>query len=175
LVIVLAWQPTLRQHTSTDLFAFNAPNPAASTVAYWWDWAGWTLSSGYARLGWMNVPAPDGQVAAWWLFIGVTSIVGVISVLRAASDRSRRVQLALIGVWALAVLAAYVKINLNRFQPQFRFMLALLPVLVALSAIGYFRGIHSPRGQRLALAGLTLVLLLVNVWIVFGLIVPTYG
>jgi hypothetical protein len=174
LVATIALQPTLRQHTLTDLAAINTDNPAAVTPDYWLQWLSLTLSSGYARLGWMNVPAPDEQVAAWWLFIGVTSVVGVIRLLRAVPDRARRIRLALLGVWVLAVLAAYVKFNLNRFQPQFRFILALLPVLAALSAVGYFRWANSPRGQQLALAGLALVLLLVNVWIVFGLIVPTY-
>jgi hypothetical protein len=175
LTALIALQPTLRAHALTDLVAFNAPNPAASTLDYWWQWLSLTLSSGYARLGWMNVIAPDGQIVAWWLFIGVTSGLGLINVLRVTPDRLGRIRLALLGVWVLAVLAAYVKINLNRFQPQFRFALALLPVLAAFSAAGYFRLMRSPRVQSLALIGLALGLLLINVWIVFGLIVPTYG
>lgn len=174
LVGLIALQPTLRQHAVSDLFAFNAPNPAAFTASYWLQWLSLTFSSGYARFGWMNVPAPDWQIIMWWLLIGLTGIIGAITLARTARERPDIIRLILIGVWVLAVLAAYVKLNFNRFQPQFRFMLATLPVLSALSAIGYTRWISSTRYHQLVLIGPTLGLVIVNCWIVFELLVPTY-
>lgn len=169
-------QSTVGTHLVRDLQAFNGSAPQALTLTYWLDVLGWSMSSGYARLGWMNVPAPDWQALAWWVFIGVTALIGAVTAVRSAADRPRRVRLMVLGVWALAVLAAYVKLNLNRFQPQFRYAFALLPVLTASAAIGYHRLLpSSSRAQRAGLLGLAVALLAINVWIVFGLIAPTYA
>lgn len=174
LITLIALQPTLRQHVVSDLFAFNAPNSAVLAPDYWLQWLNLTFSSGYARFGWMNVPAPDWQATVWWLFIGATGLSGASSVRRVAHGHEAVTRLVLIGGWLLAVLAAYVKLNLNRFQPQFRFMLTMLPILGALSAIGYSHWTRSTRRQQLALLALAFALAAVNLWIVFGLIVPTY-
>lgn len=168
-------QPTVNANFQQALRSFSGTRPDALRIDYWLNILGWTLSSGYARLGWMNVPAPDAQALAWWLFIIVTGLIGTVTCLRTA-DRSRRVLLLILGVWVLAVLVAYAKLNLNRFQPQFRYAFALLPVLTTLSAVGGLRlAPQTPRAQRLILIVLALALLAINLWIVFGLIVPTYA
>jgi hypothetical protein len=161
--------PILREHFQTGLRAFSATMPAARTGAYWGDVLQLSASSGWARFGWMNVAAPAWQAYAWWLFILAGVIAGIASLWR---QRPALFLVAILVLWVAAVLAGYIRINLNRFQPQFRFAFALLPVLGTFAAGGYRCWLR--RQPSLAVVLLALALFLVNLWLIFQLVIPAY-
>jgi hypothetical protein len=73
LAMLLTFQPTINNHIITDQIVFGSTLPQVTTAAYWLDVLKLSISSGYARFGWMNVPAPEWQAYAWWAFIAVTT------------------------------------------------------------------------------------------------------
>jgi hypothetical protein len=77
LAMLLTFQPTINNHIITDQIVFGSTLPQVTTAAYWLDVLKLSISSGYARFGWMNVPAPEWQAYAWWAFIAVTTLVGL--------------------------------------------------------------------------------------------------
>lgn len=177
LALLLALQPTLRLHVEQTLQSFAAVNPAALTISYWLEVLRLSLSSGYAHFGWMNVPAPTWQAYAWWLLILAAGGLGLWRALRLArGNRQQSLVLAVAGVWAAGVLFSYARINLNRFQPQFRFAFALLPLLAALAAAGCDRLLERfPRWQWLGAPLLAAGLWLVNVWLLVNVLEPAYS
>jgi hypothetical protein len=73
-------------------------------------------------------------------------------------------------------LAVYARIQINRFQPQFRYAFSMIPVLAAFSGAGIAALLNrSARWPRLALVGLAGLLFLVNLWIIFAILVPAYA
>ncbi len=170
--LAVIWlEPTLRVHAWQSEGSFRQVRPDALTPAYWGNVLRLTVSSGYARFGWMNLPAPGWQAAAWWAALLVAGAAGVWQAWR----QSHRKTLVILALWLAALAALYVRINLNRFQPQFRLVLGATPVLAALAAAGMApwleRRPHLRVAATLALAAL---LLAANIWLVFGLILPAY-
>lgn len=84
--------------------------------------------------------------------------------------------LLLIFLWFLGALAVYLRINLDRFQPQFRFMFAVLPLIAVVVAGGLVqlsrRWPISPQRMMVAAAA---ILLLLNGWLVLTVVAPTYA
>ncbi|MEW5986789.1 MAG: DUF2142 domain-containing protein [Chloroflexota bacterium] len=177
LTLLLALQPTLRLHVEQTLQSFAAVNPAVLTIPYWLAVWQLSLSSGYARFGWMNVPAPTWQAYAWWVLILLAGGLGLWRALR-LEQRNRRqgLILAVAGVWAAGVFFSYLRINSNRFQPQFRFAFALLPLLAALAAAGLSRLVgRFPRWRQAAAPLLAAGLWLTNVWLLLNVLEPAYS
>lgn len=176
LAAAIIWQPTLRQHFDLAQAVFSETQPDALTLPYWLDALRLTLSSGWVRFGWMNVATPDWQAYVWWGLIGAATVLGIGPALSRSEARPTRTLALILGMWMLSMLAGYVRINLNRFQPQFRFLFPLLPVVAAFASIGYLRLVGaSLRRQRLAFAALAIALLLINLWILFAIVQPTYA
>ena len=171
LFAVIALVPSLRYNFAQSVGEFRAVPSQATTIAYWAEVLQLTASSGWARFGWMNVATPNWQNYGWWLFILLGAIGGVLNLATNREEVSRW-EWALVGVWVLGVTASYFRINLNRFQPQFRFAFTLLPVLAVLAAAGYLHWFRSK--AYLVPALLVPGLLLINLGLIFGLIVPTY-
>lgn len=170
--LLIALVPTLRDHFVAGLRAFGGVAPAAQAAPYWAEVLQLTASSGYARFGWMNVAAPAWQGYLWWALLLGATLLGILAMWR-QRERPSAYLLALLGLWTMAVLAGYLRINLNRFQPQFRFAFALLPVLGTFAAGGYWRWLE---GQpTLAVVMLALGLFLVNLWLLLQLVVPAYA
>ncbi len=169
---LLALVPTLREPLIRGVRAFVGISTVTSSSAYWVDVLKMSASSGWARFGWMNVAAPEWQGYVWWLLILGGVIIGVVSLWR-RHPRPSSFLAAVLLLWVGAVLAGYLRINLNRFQPQFRFAFALLPVLGALAAGGYWRWLG--RRPTLAVGVLALALFLVNLWLVLQLVIPAYA
>jgi hypothetical protein len=177
LAVLIRFQPTLYDHFTRSITAFGGVSSSATNISYWSDVLLTSLSSGWARLGWMNIPTPDWQAYGWWMFIAITSIGGIRAAHLTSPDRTVSKQiLFILGLWVMGVLASYMRINANRFQPQFRFAFPLLPVITAFAAGGYvsFLG-YSSRRRVFGLLLLIIVLMLANFWIVFNLLVPTYS
>lgn len=168
--LFVALEPIVRANLESSSRAFGGIAPAAVTFSYWVEVLRLTASSGWARFGWMNVPAPLWQAYLWWLLLLAGSAWALWNF---RSEGRSLFVVALLLLWAGAVTAAYLRINVNRFQPQFRFAFALLPVLATLTAAGY----ASWFGRRpvLTLALLALLLFSVNLWLVLRLILPAYS
>lgn len=175
--VLLLWlHPTLRLHVQQSALSFSTIPAAAWTWSYWRDVFLLTLSSGWARLGWMNLPAPVWHAYIWWAGIGLTAAIGVCLALRQQPASRQRLLLWILAVWCAGVAVSYARINFNRFQPQFRFALAILPLLAAFSAAGCLSWLKErPRWQVGAILLLSLALLGYNLWFVFTVVGPAYG
>lgn len=176
LVALLAWQPALREKIQTTTQTVTSINPAAQTVTYWENVFRTTLQSGWGRFGWMNLATPDSQVYAWWVFLAISGAIGFISAIRQSHDPTARRVILISILWTMCALALYARFQLNRFQPQFRLVLSVVPVLAAFSGIGIsaFLG-ASDRWPRLMVLISIALLLAVNLWIIFDVLVPAYA
>ena len=174
---LLLWvQPTLRVHLEGSQVAIHSISPQTLTPIYWLNVLKMTFQSGWGRFGWMNLATPDVQVTIWWAAIILTGIVGLASGLRHAANATARLVILIVCVWVACVLASYLRIQINRFQPQFRYALAAVPALAAFSGMGTVALLGDSQRLRRAAALLILaILLVVNLWIVFGLVAPAYA
>jgi hypothetical protein len=177
LIALLILHPTLRGNIRTTAATITPLSPAAQTTVYWENVLKTTLQSGWGRYGWMNLATPDSQVYVWWGFLAITGVTGLIVTLRRSREDSRVRYAFLISiVWIICVLAVYARIQINRFQPQFRYAFSMIPVLAAFSGAGIAALLNrSARWPRLALVGLAGLLFLVNLWIIFAILVPAYA
>lgn len=176
LFTIIALQPTLRRHALLAAASFGGIRPEALTLAYWLDVAALTLNSGWARFGWMNVPAPAWQTAVWWAFMGIGVALSIRELWREHAQNShlRTLFAIILAVWVGSVTIGYLRINLNRFQPQFRFALALIPVL-ATAAAGYAgRLTRRPSRSAALIVALAVTLFAANVWLLTSIVGPTY-
>ena len=174
LATLILLHPTLRSHLEWSQATMSNINPNASKLNYWSDVIALTAKSGWGRFGWMSVSTPDWQAQIWWGFLLVTGLIGVAFNLRRGKAQTRLTLMS--GTWVACILTSYVRINLDRFQPQFRYIFAVIPVLAALAAVGLFSLLDSyPRIRRLATPALGVLLLLANLQIIFHVLVPTYS
>ena len=173
---LLLLHPTLRSHIEWSQATMSGTHPAAHTASYWLDVLHTSIQSGWARLGWMNVLTPDAHAYTWWLSLALSGAIGVYASVRLSEDRTTRL-VALVGcIWLASFLAAYVQINLDRFQPQFRYILSMAPVLAAFSGTGLSRILnHLDRLRPIAAPIIAILLLLANLWIIFAVAVPAYS
>jgi hypothetical protein len=174
--LALIWlNPTLQNHFFRSARAFSGIAPAANTLAYWGDVLEQTGSSGWARLGWMNVVAPMEHALFWWLLLLSTAVAGWVWLLRHTHTTHARLLLLLLVTWLLLALVSYFRINLNRLQPQFRFLFPIIPMLTALVVAGILPG--SKQGwQQWSIVVVTAVALAAyNIWLVFSLVRTVYG
>jgi hypothetical protein len=175
-VILLIWfQPTLRANWQFAVTDFAGVPPVVRLAAYWQQIYVWTLSSGWAWFGWLNVPAPAGHAQLWWFSLQVMVLLGVYVALKRPSSTPYRLLLLILAVWWTAVFLSYLRVTINRWQPQFRFAFAVLPLLTSLMAGGVFPWLKSSRAQWLLWLLLMATLFSYNLWLLFGLIIPTYN
>jgi hypothetical protein len=174
---LLLWvQPTLRSHLEWSQATMQSTSPQMLTPTYWLDVLKTTLQSGWGRFGWMNLATPDLQVTLWWAFIILTGVVGLASGLRHAANATARLMILIVCFWVACVLASYLRIQINRPQPQFRYVLAAVPALAAFSGMGTVALLgDSQRRRRVAALLILAILLAVNLWIVFRLVAPAYA
>ncbi len=167
--------PTISQQISRSNTSFVTINEKAWTFSYWIDVFLLTLSSGWVRFGWMNVPAPNWHAYLWWAVIAISVLMGIYVFWR-SNMQNRRLLLTIAFVWVVGVLLTYVRINSNRFQPQFRFALASLPLICAFTAGGMMRVVGKrPYAQPITLFSVTLFLIIYNSWFLFTTVSSTYG
>ena len=173
--LALYFIPPLWEHISQTSGSFSSRNQAALQWTYWQDVLELTASSGWARFGWMNVAAPQWHAIVWWVFLLATAVLGFIMLFRKNSHLKSRLNLTIIIIWLGLVAASYVQINLNRFQPQFRFALASIPVLTTLSALGWWWLVgKNGRLYRISTVVVAVSLVLYNVWIIVTVIDQAY-
>lgn len=176
LAALLLLQPTLRSDLEWTQKTMVSLQPAAGTLTYWLDVLHATVQSGWARFGWMNVFTPDALSYTWWIALAVLATIGTFAVVHRSKDSSHRLAIIIACIWVAATLGSYFRINLNRFQPQFRYSFSVLPIVAALAAIGLMTMLKkSGRGQYVGVLLVALVLLLANLLLIFGIVVPTYN
>ena len=174
---LLLWvQPTLRAHLEGSQGTIRSISPQTLTPIYWLNVLKMTFQSGWGRFGWMNLATPDVQVTIWWATIILTGIVGLSSGMRHTANATARLVILIVCIWVACVLASYLRIQINRFQPQFRYALAAVPALAAFSGMGTVALLgDSQRRRRIAALLILAILLAVNLWIVFRLVAPAYA
>lgn len=174
---LIGLHPLLSEHVHYTRSITASIAERALEPSYWLEVAKITFHSGWAVFGMMNVPAPDWQAVLWWFLVGGSIIVGGAKMVKVNSRSAcGRMQLFTITMWAMVVVGAYVRINMNRFQPQFRYLFALLPILATLAAAGLVQLSRQTRwGRYVGLPVLTGMLLLANLWIITRLLPSAYA
>jgi 4-amino-4-deoxy-L-arabinose transferase-like glycosyltransferase len=163
----LILHPTTRLHLQQSLRRFSDQQPDGATFAYWQDVFVTSLASGYARFGWMDISVPQWQVLLFW---GVLLVSAGIGIWRWPQTR----YFALIIIfWLAGVGYSYWRINTNRFQPQFRFAFAALPLIVFFAANG-LATVQKARPGRIVLA-VAAIWVVVNIYLVTQVIMPVYA
>lgn len=174
--VLLLYHPILREHLAMSNRAFSTIPAQIYTFVYWREFMIMTLSSGWARLAWMNLPAPATHAYLWWGLLTIATVSGYYLLWRKAETGQQRLLLWLCLFWSVGLVLTYLRINVNRFQPQFRFMLALTPVLAAGTAVGCLYGVRvRPFYQWSLIVSIATALVVYNVWFIFTIVQPVYG
>jgi hypothetical protein len=176
-ILLIFLHPLLSKHAQITLSLTNGISENASKWSYWQDVWRLTLSSGWVRFGMMNVPAPQWQANLWWFFIAAAGLIGIGWYLKHnQANTQRKQQLIIILLWSGAIVASYLRININRYQPQFRYLFFLLPLIVSFAGIGLAQSTqrfrHWPWATLISLAAF---LAAINIWIILKIVLPAYG
>ncbi len=175
LVGLLYFQPVLNEHVLATTLTTSGRHPESNQLNYWWAVFSLTLESGFVRYGMMNIAAPIWQTWVWWLFIGVGLIVGAaIFIRKFVRSAEGRIQIIIILLWITGNFALYFRINLNRFQPQFRYLFGLLPIFTLFTGIGYSWLTRKVKQDFVVVLLIALVLFGLNVWILRQVVLPSY-
>ena len=172
--LIIYFNPTLSQNLFNSGSAFSTFSENVLRFSYWIDVFHLTLHSGWVRFGWMNVTVPDWHIYFFWTFASFLSIVGIIKIW---GESSHKRKLLIIGfIWLSGLLFTYMRINSNRFQPQFRFVFASLPLLCTFIAAGVFKLLDKrPLLQPLVTITIACILISYNCWVLFSTVAITYG
>ncbi|MCC9075712.1 glycosyltransferase family 39 protein [Litorilinea aerophila] len=167
--------PTIRTNFWSSAQTFSRVGERVLQLEYWLEVIRLTLSSGWVRFGWMNVAAPDVSAYLWWSLIFGLSFVGCRNWWRSGL-RERNLIAAILVVWCLGATAAYIRINMTVFQPQFRFLQSLIPIFSTLVAGGLLSIMpRQPRRQIFVSGTLILLAIVVNALIIWEIVIPHYG
>lgn len=172
---LIRFQPVLYEHFIYGSGQVATISPKVFTAVYWRDVVLMTLSSGWARFGWMNIPAPAIHAYVWWIGVLAMMIVGFVAAWRSQVTRQGRLALFVLGLWGVGIIISYLRINLNRFQPQFRYMMTILPVITTLSAAGWLALLRKFVRSRIIVILFVLLLLAYNYWLIMAIVGPAYG
>jgi hypothetical protein len=169
--------PIINLHFNQSLNQFSAISNQVWTLSYWSDVFQLTLSSGWAKLGWMSISVPQWHAYVWWSLVSILVLIGVRKVFHLQKTKEHQVNLFILLIWVVAILLAYFRININRLQPQFRFAMAILPIIATMMGAGLLAYFQDHRSKTIiSVIVLTAVLLCTyNLWLVFSIIGPTYG
>lgn len=172
--LLILWHPTLNLHFSQSLGQFAQVPERVQEVSYWQDVFNLTLSSGWVRFGWMNVAVADWQAYVAWGVVAGTAVIGIIFFSRQSPTLHHRLQLFIVATWLAGILFSYIRINMTLFQPQFRFMMAAMPLLMAFAAAGSVKWVSSHLRQQQCIGLIIGLFVGYNLWLIFNLVIPTY-
>ena len=172
--LIIYFNPTINQHLFKSSSAFSAFSENVLRFSYWKDVFHLTLHSGWVRFGWMNIAVPDWHVYFFWAIALFLSIVGIVNIW---GNNSHSRKLLLIGfIWLVGLFLTYMRINSNRFQPQFRFVFAALPILCTFMAGGVIKLLAKrPLLQPLVTLAIACILISYNCWVLFTTVSSSYG
>lgn len=168
--LLVYFNPTLNRNVVISTLWTSEFSAQAARWDYWQQVVTLTLSSGYARFGWMNVAAPLWQAYGWWAAVIVLGVMGLAAVRRPSPVQW--LALLTLTLWLVALLLAYGRINLRLLQPQFRFLLTAVPILAALAGGGLLRLGWRPNWLVTMLAVMVVTL---NGWLILSVVLPTYS
>ncbi len=176
-LLLITLHPLLNKHAQLTMNLTNGISEKVFEWQYWQDVWKLTLSSGWVRFGMMNVAAPQWQANLWWALIAICGGAGIVwSIKQTQTNARMKHKLIIMSLWAGAIIASYLRINLNRYQPQFRYMFFLLPIVVAFTGIGFIQLTQANRwGARRIAVFLAITIAIINVWIVINIVLPAYG
>lgn len=174
--LLVRFQPVIWANWQISLSDFSGNAAPVQQAAYWQQVYAWTQSSGWAWFGWLTVMPPAWHAQLWWLLIELAALVGLYVALKRPSPRQHRVLLLILGLWWLFVAFSYVRVTSNRWQPQFRFAFAVLPLLATFTAGGMLLPVAlARRWQWHIWAGVLVALFLYNLWLIWQIILPAYA
>ena len=174
-LLFLFFVPILREHITQSSNSFAGLSESVRTWSYWQEVLRLTASSGWVRFGWMSVASPQNHAYIWWLLLLGTAIFGFTLIVRAETGANGRFKLTICVIWLMFLVLSYLQINLNRLQPQFRFLLATIPILTTLSAAGWI-GILKPNYQvmRIGMVSIIASLFFYNIWVINSIVRQAY-
>lgn len=177
--LLIRFHPTLYQNLTYNINYISWFRDDITSLTYWLEVANLSLSSGWVRFAWMNMPAPMSHAYAAWAIIGGLIIIGFgygLQKLRHASAPTY-LHILILLLWMAGNLASYTRMNMTLFQPQFRYLFMLLPIIMATAAIGLGQ-IASWLPARLRIYPIFLLISLTwlgyNAWVIITLIIPAY-
>lgn len=171
--LLISLHPVLRENLRISTGAFTAVTDNVKSWAYWQQVIILTISSGWARLGWMGLPAPQWHANLWWALIAIFSFIGITRLWKNPLPETKLLT-AILLIWLAGILFTYLRINLNRLQPQFRFAFAAIPVLAAWAGGGI--DVLLPRRRRkVGIVILAALLVSYNIWFITAVLGPAYG
>lgn len=159
------------QYSATD---FSLGRSDILQPLYWQQVYVWTLSSGWAWFGWLSVRPSEIHARIWWLFIQIAVVLGSYLAIKRADSKQRKMVLVLCAIWASAIIVSYLRVTSNRWQPQFRFIFGILPLLTTFASAGIMLWAKQKSVQVSLLLGLTVVMALYNLWLIWAVILPAY-
>lgn len=173
---VVALNPTIQNNLWLSIQTFSTVAGQTPTIQYWLEVNRLTLSSGFARFGWMTIAVEEWLAYLWWLLIAFFMFVGILRWWTRKEPLRWLLLVVMIG-WVIGNLASYLRINLTVMQPQFRFLQSTLPLIVAFAAGGLTKQFSTTVRfkQQLMIFGLAFGLLLINLWIILYVVAPVYG
>ena len=121
----------------------------------------------------MNVALPLWTAYAWWVTLLGAVALGIAHILK-RNEPSLRLPILIVALWTTFALISYIRINLTVFQPQFRFLFAILPVLSAFvvgGLVAWFENRQTLASAAIVTCGLLGVA--VNSWVFAALLGPT--
>lgn len=174
LALLLRFQPVLWRHWLLSVSDFSGSADAYLQLAYWQQVYAWTQSSGWAWFGWLSVAPPTWHAQLWWFLLQVGIIAGVYVALKRPYPRQHRLLLLILALWWLAVAVSYIRVTGNRWQPQFRFAFAVIPLLTTFAAGSIL--LLPQRLHRWAIwCAVAAGLFIYNLWLIWYIILPAYA
>ncbi len=170
--LILYSNPILNQHLSQSGIGTNSFNTNVFTWEYWGDVLRLTLSSGWVHFGWMNISPPIVHAYLWWVGVGITAVIGIFK-LSTQPTQHKKILLLIMLLWSGGALGTYLRINLSIFQPQFRFIASIIPIISALVSAGIF--LKQTYNMKIVMISVFFATALgYNIWVLSNLIKPIY-
>ncbi len=167
--------PTMQANFWSSVRAFSSPNHRVFQAEYWIEVLHLTLSSGWARFGWMNIAAPDYTAYLWWTVVISLATVGIHEWWK-LKLQDRTLTTATLLIWSAGNLGAYLNINLAVLQPQFRFLQTLLPIICVFVAGGLLSILPRRLYYPVFIVGvLTIAAVIINLGIIWTIVLPRYA
>ncbi|NKQ37159.1 MAG: hypothetical protein HF973_16280 [Chloroflexi bacterium] len=174
LFLILRMNPVLWANWQYSTDSFSANRFEIWQPLYWQQVYTWTLNSGWAWFGWLSVRPSAIHAQIWWLAVQISVILGSYAAIKKANTKYKQMVLLICAIWAGAVILSYIRVTSNRWQPQFRFTFAILPVLTTFMAGGTITWLKKQSLQKGALLIFTGVMAAYNVWLILSIIIPAY-
>ena len=159
------------QHSTTN---FSANRLEIWQPIYWQQVYTWTLNSGWAWFGWLRIRPSAIHAQIWWLVVQICVVFGIYIASKRVDMTQKKLLLWICTIWVIAIFVSYIRVTSNRWQPQFRFIFAVLPLLTTFTAGGMLAWIKRDSVQIGLLLSMAIILISYNIWLIYRIIIPAY-